>query len=152
MAGAGLLLLSASFGLKAALVPLHTWLVPAYGAALAPVAALFAIMTKVGVYALLRLFVLLPGGGADSGAALAVLPLQMVIAPAALLTVAVAALGAAVAAKLRVMTAYLVLVSVGTFSPSPGCHRSAVSSARPWCFKPSTAQARQHPALVPTGY
>lgn len=114
LAGAGLLLLSAGFGLKAALVPLHAWLVPAYGAAAAPVAALFAIMTKVGVYALLRLLALVPQGAADGAPALAALPLPAVIATAALLTVTVAAMGVIVAAELRVLTAYLVLVSVGT--------------------------------------
>jgi multicomponent K+:H+ antiporter subunit D len=39
------------FGVKAALLPLYFWLPDTYRAAPAPVAALFAIMTKVGVYA-----------------------------------------------------------------------------------------------------
>jgi multicomponent K+:H+ antiporter subunit D len=47
---AGLLLL-AVFALKAALLPLHLWLPAAYAGTSAPVAALFAIMTKVGAYA-----------------------------------------------------------------------------------------------------
>ncbi len=114
VAGAGLLLLTSAFALKAALVPLHAWLVPAYSAALAPVAALFAIMTKVGVYALLRLFAVIPVDATDGGAALAELPIQTVIATGALLTLATGAIGVAAAAELRVMTAYLVLVSVGT--------------------------------------
>ncbi len=119
LAGAGLLLLTGAFALKAALVPLHAWLVPAYSAALAPVAALFAIMTKVGVYALLRLFALMPIGDALSNAALAEpllarLPIQTVIAAGALLTLAVGAIGVVAAAELRAMTAYLILVSVGT--------------------------------------
>lgn len=46
-AGALLLLV---FGVKAALVPLHFWLPGTYGSTSAPVAALFAIMTKVGAY------------------------------------------------------------------------------------------------------
>ncbi|MBK5929822.1 monovalent cation/H+ antiporter subunit D [Halochromatium salexigens] len=119
LAGTGLLLLTGAFALKAALVPLHAWLVPAYSAALAPVAALFAIMTKVGVYALLRLFALMPIGDALSDAALAErllarLPIQTVIATGALLTLAVGAVGVVVAAELRTMVAYLILVSVGT--------------------------------------
>ena len=39
--------------------PLNFWLLPAYTAASAPVAALFALMTKVGIYAVLRLWTLL---------------------------------------------------------------------------------------------
>src|SRR5690606_34809702 len=41
-------LLFAVFALKAALVPLYLWLPAAYAHTTAPVAALFAIMTKVG--------------------------------------------------------------------------------------------------------
>ncbi|MEA3641215.1 MAG: monovalent cation/H+ antiporter subunit D [Lamprobacter sp.] len=119
LAGAGLLLLTGAFALKAALVPLHAWLVPAYSAALAPVAALFAIMTKVGVYALLRLFALMPIGAALSDAVLvaqplARLPLQTLILTGALLTLAVGAVGVVTASELRAMAAYLILVSVGT--------------------------------------
>src|SRR3546814_17650588 len=51
---AGALLLLAVFALKAALLPLHLWLPRAYAATSPPVAPLFAIMTKVGVYAILR--------------------------------------------------------------------------------------------------
>jgi formate hydrogenlyase subunit 3/multisubunit Na+/H+ antiporter MnhD subunit len=48
------LLLLVVFGFKAALAPLSVWLPATYAAASAPVAALFAIMTKVGVYAIWR--------------------------------------------------------------------------------------------------
>ncbi|OUS36230.1 cation:proton antiporter, partial [Oleispira antarctica] len=51
---AGGLLLLVVFGLKSALLPLHFWLPKTYAAASAPVAALFAIMTKVGIYSILR--------------------------------------------------------------------------------------------------
>ena len=50
----GVLLLFLVFAIKAALVPLHWWLPATYAAASAPVAALFMIMTKIGVYAMLR--------------------------------------------------------------------------------------------------
>jgi multicomponent Na+:H+ antiporter subunit D len=46
-----------SFGAKAAVFPLFFWLPAAYHTAAAPVAAIFAAMlTKVGVYALIRVF------------------------------------------------------------------------------------------------
>ena len=47
LARIGAVLLLVVFGLKAAPVPLHLWLPEGYGEAAAPVAALFAIMTKV---------------------------------------------------------------------------------------------------------
>ena len=50
LAKVGGLLLLLVFGLKAALLPLHFWLPKTYSSASAPVAALFAIMTKVGVF------------------------------------------------------------------------------------------------------
>ncbi|WP_207283006.1 monovalent cation/H+ antiporter subunit D [Pseudomonas sp. FW300-N2F2] len=65
-AGAGIL--AVAFLAKAGMWPLNFWLVPAYSAASAPVAALFAIMTKVGVYTLLRLWTLLFSGQAGASA------------------------------------------------------------------------------------
>src|SRR3954454_14203785 len=52
----GVLLLFLVFAIKAALVPLHWWLPATYAAASAPVAALFMIMTKIGIYAMLRVY------------------------------------------------------------------------------------------------
>ncbi len=42
------------FAIKGAMVPLGFWLPRAYAAAPAPVAALFAVMTKLGAYAMIR--------------------------------------------------------------------------------------------------
>ena len=53
-AQAAALVLLVVFGLKAAMLPLYFWLPGTYAAASAPVAALFAIMTKVGVYSIIR--------------------------------------------------------------------------------------------------
>ncbi len=47
------ILLLLVFAIKAAVVPLHFWLPSSYAEAPAPVAALFAIMTKVGAYAII---------------------------------------------------------------------------------------------------
>ena len=52
-AGAGIL--GVAFLIKAGVWPLNFWLPTAYSAASPPAAAMFAIMTKVGVYALLRM-------------------------------------------------------------------------------------------------
>ena len=54
MALAGAMLLLVVFGIKAAMFPLGFWLPKVYAVAATPVAAIFALMTKVGIYALLR--------------------------------------------------------------------------------------------------
>jgi len=110
LARSGGLLLLAVFALKAALLPLFLWLPAAYAHTAAPVAALFAIMTKVGAYAILRADTLL--FGAASG------PLAGLFAPwllpLALATLAVGMLGALAAENLRRLAAWLVIASVGT--------------------------------------
>jgi multicomponent K+:H+ antiporter subunit D len=64
---AGAAILAIAFLAKAAMWPLNFWLPPAYSAASAPAAALFAVLTKVGVYAVLRLWTLcFPAGAADA--------------------------------------------------------------------------------------
>ena len=59
------LVLLVAFGIKAAVFPLAAWLPNSYPTAPAPVTAVFAgLLTKVGIYALIRLQVLLfPGEG-----------------------------------------------------------------------------------------
>lgn len=52
---AGVGILGIAFLIKAGVWPLNFWLPTAYTAASPPAAAMFAIMTKVGVYALLRM-------------------------------------------------------------------------------------------------
>jgi multicomponent K+:H+ antiporter subunit D len=54
------------FAVKAALFPVQFWLPATYANAPAPVAALFAIMTKVGAYAILRV-TRSPSGRASRG-------------------------------------------------------------------------------------
>jgi multicomponent K+:H+ antiporter subunit D len=61
---AGAAVLGVAFLVKAGVWPLCFWLPGAYMAAAAPVAAIFAVLTKVGVYVLLRLTLLLFGSGA----------------------------------------------------------------------------------------
>src|SRR5690554_4844323 len=107
---AGGLMLLVVFGLKAAIMPLYFWLPSAYAAATAPVAALFAIMTKVGLYAILRVFTLLYGSEAGALSFM----VNDWLWPLAMLTVAAGVFGAIAARSLQVLLAYLVVVSVGT--------------------------------------
>ena len=66
---AGFAVLGVAFLAKAAMWPLNFWLVPAYAAASAPAAAIFALLTKVGVYVLLRFSTLMfsEQAGASAG-------------------------------------------------------------------------------------
>jgi len=105
----GAAILGVVFLVKAAAWPLNFWLPAAYGNAVPPVGAIFAILTKVGVYALLRLGVLFQESG---------------VAPApfggtwlfycGLVTIAVGTLGVLSAQKLDRLAAFLVVVSSGT--------------------------------------
>lgn len=104
------LLLLVVFSVKAALLPLYFWLPDTYSAAAAPVAALFAIMTKVGVYAIARVYTLVFG---DAGGVVAQVA-QPWLPWLALGTLALAAQGVLAAARLRVLVAYLVVASAGT--------------------------------------
>jgi multicomponent K+:H+ antiporter subunit D len=102
-------LLVAVFVLKAALLPLCFWLPHVYAAASVPVAALFAIMTKVGIYALLRLSAMdFTAAHSTSGL------LQPWLLPLAVLTILFAAIGALAAKRLAAVVANLVLISTGT--------------------------------------
>lgn len=65
---AGAAVLGIAFLVKAAAWPLGFWLPRTYDAAAPPVAAMFAIMTKVGVYAILRLSTLVFGAQAGGSA------------------------------------------------------------------------------------
>lgn len=121
---AGLILLIV-FGVKAALFPLYFWLPTAYTAAAAPVAALFALMTKVGVYAILRVFPLIFGDqGTEGGVA------APWLLPAGLITLGLGTLGALAATDFGRLTAYLTLASVGTLLAAVGLFTpQAVASA-----------------------
>ena len=98
------------FGFKAALLPLSLWLPATYANACAPVAAMFAIMTKVGVYAIWRVHGVI--FGADAGdSAYTALPMLL---PLALGTCAVGVFGALAARTMERLVAWLTVASVGT--------------------------------------
>ena len=106
-AAAGLLVVV--FCAKAAVLPMYFWLPQTYTHAPAAVAALFAVMTKVGLYAVLRV------GTLSFGAAG---PLDGFAWPALLAlggaTLLLAALGVLASRRLRSLAAYLVLGSAAT--------------------------------------
>ena len=116
---AGGLILLVVFGFKAALVPLAMWLPATYAAASAPVAALFAIMTKVGVYAIIRVH----------GVIFGVDVVQPVLLPLALATSVVGVLGALAAHTLPRLVAWLTVASVGTILVAVGLFDPAAWAA-----------------------
>ena len=106
---AAALVLTTVFALKAALAPLHFWLPGAYAATSGAVAALFAIMTKVGAYAIIRTGTLI--FGADAGAAAFIAGPW--ILPAAVATAFIGFIGLFAARDLREMAAWSVVGSMG---------------------------------------
>jgi multicomponent K+:H+ antiporter subunit D len=113
---AGAAIMGLAFLIKAGIWPMSFWLPTAYMAGAAPVAAMFAIMTKVGVYVILRLSFLLFGTGAGASAGFGA---QVVIA-GGMATVAFGFLGVLASQGLGRMAAHLVLVSSGTVLASAG--------------------------------
>ena len=111
---AGAALLAVAFLIKAAAWPLNFWLVPAYRAATPPAAAIFAVLTKVGVYALVRLWNLMFAGqplAGFGGSGLFVFGLA---------TALLAALGMLASHRFAAQVAWGVVVSAGTLVAALG--------------------------------
>src|SRR5690606_26875083 len=106
----GALLLFAVFAIKSAMVPLHWWLPPTYGSTSPPSAALFALMTKVGAYSIIRVYTLVFGAEAGALAGIA----AAWILPAGVLTLVLGAIGVLASRSLLDMICYAVVASMGT--------------------------------------
>ncbi len=93
-----------AFGIKAAVFPLSAWLPDSYPTAPAPVTAVFAgLLTKVGVYAIIRAHSLLfPGGGLDA-----------VLLVAALLTMLVGIMGAIAQSDIKRLLSFTLVSHIG---------------------------------------
>ncbi len=93
-----------AFGIKAAVFPLSSWLPDSYPTAPAPVTAVFAgLLTKVGVYAIIRAHSLLFGGGG----------LDSVLLIAALLTMLVGILGAIAQSDIKRLLSFTLVSHIG---------------------------------------
>ena len=122
---AGAAILATAFLAKAGIWPLNFWLVPAYSSASAPVAALFAIMTKVGTNTVLRLWTLLFSGQAGASAFFG--GEWLVIG--GLATLGCAALSILAAQRLERMASLSILVSAGTLLAAIGFGQAALTAA-----------------------
>jgi len=93
-----------AFGIKAAVFPLSTWLPDSYPTAPAPVTAVFAgLLTKVGVYAIIRAHTLLFPGGA----------LDRILLVAALLTMLIGILGAIAQSDIKRLLSFTLVSHIG---------------------------------------
>ncbi|GAA6199230.1 monovalent cation/H+ antiporter subunit D [Aquicoccus sp. SU-CL01552] len=106
----GAVLLLLVFAIKAAVLPLHFWLPASYANAPMPVAALFAIMSKVGGYAILRMYTLVFGPDLAVTDGL----VGDWLLPAALLTLAAGSIGVLGARELGRLVAFSAIASMGT--------------------------------------
>ena len=93
-----------AFGIKAAVFPLSSWLPDSYPTAPAPVTAVFAgLLTKVGVYAIIRTHTLLfPGGSLDD-----------ILMVAALLTMLVGIFGAIAQSDIKRLLSFTLVSHIG---------------------------------------
>jgi len=98
------------FAIKAALVPLHFWLPSSYAEAPAPVAALFAIMTKVGAYAIIRIYTMVFPTDLDATSGLH----DVWLLPVALVSLTVGMVGILAAKQLDRLVAFAIIGSMGT--------------------------------------
>jgi multicomponent K+:H+ antiporter subunit D len=98
------------FAIKGALVPLQFWLPGTYANAPGVVAAMFAVMTKVGAYATLRFGTLVFPASAPATGDL----LSSFLLPAGLVTLAVGAIGVLGASTLPRLAAFAGIASMGT--------------------------------------
>ncbi|MGR3621782.1 monovalent cation/H+ antiporter subunit D [Pseudophaeobacter sp.] len=106
----GAVMLLLVFAIKAAVIPLHFWLPASYANAPLPIAALFAIMTKVGAYAILRMYTLVFGPDLAVTQGLA----GSWLMPAALVTLMLGAIGILGSYRIGRLVAFGAITSMGT--------------------------------------
>jgi len=119
-AGAGVL--GIAFLIKAGMWPLCFWLPTAYSAASAPVAGIFAIMSKLGIYVILRLTMLLFGDGPSAGFG------SDVLLYGGIATIIFGTIGVLASQALGRLAGFSVLVSSGTLLMVLGINDGAISS------------------------
>ncbi len=134
---AGAAILAIAFLAKAALWPLNFWLPPAYAAASAPAAAVFAILTKVGVYAVLRLWTLCFPAEAGASAGFG----DRVLMWGGIATLAYGAIGMMASQQLARLAGYSVIASSGTLIAAVGFDAPVLGGAALYYLASSTLAA-----------
>lgn len=131
---AGAAILGVAFLVKAGMWPLCFWLPTAYMAASAPAAALFAVLSKVGFYVLLRLSLLLFGSEAGRLTGFG----GGVLVVGGLATIAFGAFGVLASQSLGRLAGYSLLISSGTLLAAVGLGDTAVVSGAMFYLVSST--------------
>jgi multicomponent K+:H+ antiporter subunit D len=121
----GAAILAIAFLVKAGMWPLCFWLPSTYAAAAAPVAAMFAILSKVGVYAVLRLWLLLFGAGSGASAGFG----AAVLVYGGLATLTFGVLGVLASKHQTHVAGFSQLVSAGTLLAAIGAGQAPVTGA-----------------------
>jgi multicomponent K+:H+ antiporter subunit D len=119
----GAAILGVVFLVKAAMWPLGFWLPTTYAAASPPAAALFSIMSKVGIYAVLRLWLLLFGAGSGPSAGFGADWLLV----GGILTIAFGMIGVLATQDMARLAGASVMVSSGTLLAALGAGQAAVT-------------------------
>ncbi|MBU1359450.1 MAG: monovalent cation/H+ antiporter subunit D [Gammaproteobacteria bacterium] len=109
-------ILATAFFAKAGAWPLNFWLVPAYSSAVSPVGAVFALLTKLGVYTILRLWTVLFASDTGASAQFG----QGVLVAIGLATLFVAMLGILGTQRLSNLAGYSAMISAGTLLAAIG--------------------------------
>ena len=121
---AGAAILGVAFLVKAGMWPLSFWLPTAYAAAAPPVGAIFAIMSKVGIYVILRLSLLLFGDGAAASAHFG----DQWLLYGGMATIAFGTIGVLASQGLARLAGFSVLVSSGTLLAMIGYENAGVTA------------------------
>lgn len=136
---AGAAIMAIAFLAKAALWPLNFWLPGAYAAASAPAAAVFAILTKVGVYAVLRLWTLCFPADAEAAASAGFGGDALVWG--GIVTLAFGAVGMLASQQPGRLAAYSVIASSGTLVATIGFDAPALGAGALFYLASSTLAA-----------
>lgn len=131
-AGAGILTIA--FLVKAGMWPLCFWLPPTYAAAPPPVAAIFAVLTKVGAYILLRLSLLFFGDDVGSPAHFG----SQLLLFGGMTTVVFGSIGCLASQDMPRLAAYSVIVSSGTVLAAVGLGQAGVTGGALYYLVSST--------------
>ena len=134
MLESGAAILSVAFLIKAGMWPLNFWLPTTYAAAPAPSAAIFAIMSKVGIYVLLRLSLLFfgndPGFSESLGA--------QILLYGGLATIGFGTVGVLASQTPGRFAGFSVLISSGTLLASIGLVQTEVTAGALFYLASST--------------
>ena len=123
LAVAGGLLLFVVFGIKAAMLPVGLWLPKTYAVATTPVAAIFTIMTKVGIYAIIRVNATVFDDSLSQDI------LMSWLLPIGLITSLYGAIAAIGTDRLRRFIGFMILSSIGTILVAISLNNTAAWSA-----------------------